>query len=138
MNRPDPADMADSVLCRKALLSSRCACGELFRIEDDRIAHFVSVFVPHDGIGNDGQQHQEVGDDDDDDDDVPQCACGSIFPDIDALDSHFEDAFVPPDSRGIDGRIHTVTTLRPRASHPGDHSSDADIEVSAPGSANPP
>jgi hypothetical protein len=87
---------------------TRCACGETFLIEEDRIAHFIDVFVPGDDTGDDGQRHQQVGGDD-----TPRCACGAAFAHVDALDSHFEEMFVPPGNRGKDGRVHTGTMLVP-------------------------
>jgi hypothetical protein len=92
-------------------VATGCACGETFLIGDDRIAHFIDVFVPEGDTGRDGERHLET----EGGGSPLRCECGAVFGDADALDAHFENVFMPPDHRGADGRVHTGTTLLPPA-----------------------
>ena len=80
------------------MLATRCACG-FERLDDEEVIdHLLAVFEPEEGLGTDGQVHQE--------EQLRGCACGFSAVTSDELDAHFLAKFTPADAIGPDGKRH--------------------------------
>jgi hypothetical protein len=82
------------------MTSIQCSCGFMELDDEGIIDHLHRVFTPDDGIGNDGQVHEEQG--------RQTCACGLVASTPEELDTHFLKVFMPADLVGRDGKKHEV------------------------------
>jgi hypothetical protein len=67
--------------------ATRCGCG-FERLEDEEVSdHLLTVFVPDDGVGPDGQVHQEEN--------LRTCSCGFTAVQGAEFDTHLLAIFTP-------------------------------------------
>ncbi len=66
--------------------------------------HLLQAFSREDGIGSDGQAHEEGK--------PLTCLCGLVGADSRELDAHFLAVFAPPDAIGRDGKKHALAAAR--------------------------
>lgn len=92
--------------------SAQCRCGFTELADESLMDHLHRVFAPQDGIGTDGELHDETT--------GPACLCGFTGEKPDDLDRHFLAVFRPANGIGDDGREHgdpvTIPAQSPGAS----------------------
>jgi hypothetical protein len=76
----------------------QCLCGFTELADESLTDHLHRVFAPQNGIGRDGEVHDEASD--------CACLCGLRTDTAVELDEHFLAVFTPDDAIGDDGQQH--------------------------------